>query len=163
MFTYQERDSPKMPHPHKMHLPILPERILEEMNEENYNPKQNQVDPTLLKLPAANLRGTFTKVYKILTEITSQIGWDTLLKYHSSVFVVEKEYRKEKKNSSVVTIRGNSPRQSEDRTSQTGLKNEEFPTANGNISQNGAGAEENGEASVSRKPEISDSKRSQRH
>jgi hypothetical protein len=155
MFTYQERDSPKMPHPFKIHLPILPESILEEMNEENYNPKQDQVNPTRLKLPAANLRGTSTKAYKILTEISSQIGWDMLLKYHSSGFVMEEEYCEEKKNLSVVTIRGTSQRQSEGRMSQTGSKNEEFPTANGNILQNGAGAEENGEASISRKPEIS--------
>jgi hypothetical protein len=60
-----------------------------------------------------------------------------------------------KKNLRAATIRGNSPRQSANRTSQPGSKNEEFQTANGNILQNGAGAEENGEASVSRKPEIS--------
>jgi hypothetical protein len=124
------------------------------MNEENYDLKQDQVDPTLLKLPVANLRGTFAKAYKILTD-SRQIGWVTLLKYRSSVFVIEEEYCEEKTNSSVVTIRGNSSRQNEDCTSQTGSKNEEFPTANGKILQNGTGAETNGEASISRKPEIS--------
>src|SRR5882757_15569 len=106
MFTYQDRDVPKMPPPNKMHLPILQESVLEEMNEEHYDPKQESVDPTLLKLPAASLKGTFAKAYKILTEITNQIGWDTLLKCRSSVFVMEEEYREEKKNSSVATLRG---------------------------------------------------------
>lgn len=118
MFTYQDRDIPKMPPANKMHLPILTESMLEEMNEDHYDPKQDQVDPTLLKLPAASLKGTFAKAYKILTEITSQIGWDTLLKCRSSVFVMEEEYREEKKNASVATLRGNSPRQSEDQAGE---------------------------------------------
>jgi hypothetical protein len=78
-----------------------------------------------------------------------------LLKCHSSVFVMEEEYSEEKKNLSVVTIRGNSPKQSEDLIPQTGSKNEECLTGNRNFLQNGSGAEENGEGSISRKPEIS--------
>jgi hypothetical protein len=114
-----------------MHLPVLQESVLEEMNEEHYDPKQDQVDPMLLKLPAAHLKGTFAKAYKILTEITSQIGWDTLLKCRSSVFVMEEEYREEKKNSSVATLRG-TPRQSEDRPPQNGDdSNGDQPTMNG--------------------------------
>ncbi|RPB13907.1 chaps-domain-containing protein [Morchella conica CCBAS932] len=96
MFTYQDRDIPKMPPPAKMHLPVLPEAVLEEMSDENHDPKQDNVDPTLLKLPAGSLKGTFAKAYKILTEISSQIGWDQLLKCRSSVFVMEEEYRHEK-------------------------------------------------------------------
>lgn len=124
MFTYQDRDLPKMPMPTKMHLPVLPESVLDEMNDEHYDPKQDVIDPTLLKLPAASLKGTFAKAYKILTEITNQIGWDTLLKYRSSVFVMEEEYRQEK-NASTATIRGSdegsnisTPRQSEDGASE---------------------------------------------
>lgn len=113
-----------MPMPTKMHLPVLPESVLDEMNDEHYDPKQDVIDPTLLKLPAASLKGTFAKAYKILTEITNQIGWDTLLKYRSSVFVMEEEYRQEK-NASTATIRGSdegsnisTPRQSEDGASE---------------------------------------------
>jgi hypothetical protein len=113
MFTYQDRDFPKMPSPNKIHLPVLAESMLDEMSDDNYDPKHDQVDPTLLKLPAALLKGTFAKAYKILTEITAQIGWDTLLKCRSSVFVMEEEYREEKKNSSVATLRG-TPRPSEE-------------------------------------------------
>lgn len=120
MFTYQDRDLPKMPPFSKIHLPILQDSVLEEMNEDHYDPKQETVEPTLLKLPAGSLKGTFAKAYGILTEITNQIGWDMLLKYRSSVFVMEEEYRQEK-SSSVAAIRGesdasatNTPRESED-------------------------------------------------
>jgi hypothetical protein len=138
-----------MPSPNKMHLPVLQESVLEEMNEDHYNPKQDQVDPMLLKLPAANLKGTFAKAYKILTEITSQIGWDTLLKCRSSVFVMEEEYREEKKNSSVATLRG-SARQSEDHPSQNGdKKNEAQPVTNGDAKAE----DENTEETLPEKPE----------
>lgn len=100
MFTYQDRDLPKMPVPAKMHLPVLQEAVLEEEGDE-----RDTVDPTLAKLPAAGLKGTFKKAYRILTEITSQIGWDQLLKCRSGVFVMEEEYRHEK-SASVVGVRG---------------------------------------------------------
>ena len=141
MFTYQDRDVPKMPPPGKMHLPILPESVLEEMNDDNFDPKLEAVEPTLLKLPAANLKGTFAKAYQILTEITHQIGWDTLLKCRSSVFVMEEEYREEKKNASVTTLRGNSPRPSEDRASQNGVADAPETPA---IATNGDGDGEGG-------------------
>ncbi|KAG0638358.1 Chs5p-Arf1p-binding proteins-domain-containing protein [Tuber brumale] len=96
MFTYQDRDHPKMPQPTKMHLPVLAESVLDEMSDESHDPKHDKLDAALLKLPAASLKGTFAKAYKLLTEITSQIGWDMLLKYRSNVFVMEEEYRFEK-------------------------------------------------------------------
>ena len=148
MFTYQDRDVPKMPNPAKMHLPILSESVLEEMNEDQYDPKQDTVDPTLLKLPAASLKGTFAKAYKILTEITSQIGWDTLLKCRSSVFVMEEEYREEKKNASVATLRGNSPRQSED-------NEEEDDKDNSSVNGKGKTNEDDSEDGEIAKPENS--------
>jgi len=141
-----------MPPPNKMHLPILQESVLEEMNEEHYDPKQESVDPTLLKLPAASLKGTFAKAYKILTEITNQIGWDTLLKCRSSVFVMEEEYREEKKNSSVATLRGNSPRQSEDRSSRNGADDSDEKSATNGDSEEGGDKPED---SVIEKPENS--------
>ncbi|KAA8892744.1 Chs5p-Arf1p-binding proteins-domain-containing protein [Sphaerosporella brunnea] len=150
MFTFQDRDVPKMPPANKMHLPVLQESVLEEMNEEHYDPKHDQVDPLLLKLPAAHLKGTFAKAYKILTEITSQIGWDTLLKCRSSVFVMEEEYREEKKNSSVATLRG-TPRQSEERPSQNGDNDEDQPATNGS----GKTENEKAEETLPEKPESS--------
>lgn len=105
MFTYQDRDIPKMPPPVRIHLPILPESVLDEMSDDLHDPKQDMVDPTLLKLPAGNLKGTFKRAYRILTEITNQIGWDQLLKCRSGVFVMEEEYRHEK-SASVVGVRG---------------------------------------------------------
>lgn len=69
-----------------------------------------------MKLPAATLKGTFLKAYKLLTEITAKVGWDALLKYRSSVFVMEEEYRNEKseqqekeKTASTTALRGTSP------------------------------------------------------
>ncbi|KAK6333865.1 hypothetical protein TWF730_004048 [Orbilia blumenaviensis] len=105
MFTYQERDFPRMPQPAKMHLPILPESMIDESLDE-YDVKQ---DP----LPAASLKGTFAKAYSLLTEIVAQVGWDTLLKCRSNVFVMEEEYRHEKNastvtNASTTALRGNS-------------------------------------------------------
>ncbi|EPS41663.1 hypothetical protein H072_4432 [Dactylellina haptotyla CBS 200.50] len=105
MFTYQERDFPRMPQPAKMHLPILPESMIDESLDE-YDIKQ---DP----LPAASLKGTFSKAYSLLTEIVAQVGWDTLLKCRSNVFVMEEEYRHEKNastttNASTTALRGNS-------------------------------------------------------
>ena len=64
------------------------------------------------------MKGTFLKAYKLLTEITAKVGWDALLKYRSSVFVMEEEYRNEKtaaeqqekgKTASTTALRGTSP------------------------------------------------------
>ncbi|KAL7269104.1 bud site selection protein [Rhizina undulata] len=141
MFTYQDRDIPKMPPPARMHLPILPESVLEELSEDQHDPKQDVADPTLLKLPAASLKGTFAKAYKILTEITSQIGWDMLLKNRSNVFVMEEEYRHEK-NASTATIRG-SVGKSDGAGSDIGSESEEEKEKT--ETNGGAEAEENGE------------------
>ncbi|KAF8460495.1 Chs5p-Arf1p-binding proteins-domain-containing protein [Kalaharituber pfeilii] len=117
MFTNQDTDRPKMPQPSRMHLPILSEALIDELSDDS-DPKHEMVDPNLLKLPAATLKGTFLKAYKLLTEITAKIGWDALLKYRSSVFVMEEEYRNEKtaaeqlekeKTASTTALRGTSP------------------------------------------------------
>ncbi|KAF3921177.1 hypothetical protein ABW21_db0202366 [Orbilia brochopaga] len=105
MFTYQERDFPRMPQPVKMHLPILQDSVIDESLDE-YDVKP---DP----LPAASLKGTFAKAYSLLTEIVAQVGWDTLLKCRSNVFVMEEEYRHEKNasnatNASTTALRGDS-------------------------------------------------------
>ncbi|KAJ2903322.1 hypothetical protein MKZ38_010073 [Zalerion maritima] len=98
MFTYQDKDAPIMPEPKDVHLPTLPETRLEEIDSEPESRFSEQVDPSLLNLRAASYRGTFKQAYAILTEMTSKIGWDTLLKIRSNVFVMEDEYRSEKGN-----------------------------------------------------------------
>lgn len=55
-----------------------------------------KIDPALLRLPAAMLRGTFAGAYNLLTKLVSKIGWDELLRCRSLVFVMEEEYRAQK-------------------------------------------------------------------
>ena len=101
MFSYQDKDSPRMPEPSRVLLPILPESALDEIDEGQ--PKQgepfDQVHVSLRKLQAATYQGTFLKAYSILTEIAAKIGWDSLLKTRSLVFVMEEEYRTERQTS----------------------------------------------------------------
>ncbi|EEH20240.1 hypothetical protein PABG_02499 [Paracoccidioides brasiliensis Pb03] len=98
MFTYQDKDSPRMPQPSRIILPILPESMLDEIDEGQ--PKQgephDQVHPTLRKLLAAGYQGTFLRAYTMLAKIAASIGWDQLLKIRSEVFVMEEEYRAER-------------------------------------------------------------------
>lgn len=108
MSTSRELDLPKLPPPAKGHFPLPSDGVLEEVwanpgNNSNGADDQNVADPGLLKLPAPTLRSTFAKAYELLTEIVSHIGWDALLKYRSNVFVMEEEYRKERK-----VVRGHS-------------------------------------------------------
>jgi tetratricopeptide (TPR) repeat protein len=97
MFTYQDKDAPRMPEPQKVFLPIMPEALCDEIEDGNLDDME-MVHPTLRKLHAAGFKGTFLKAYIILTEITKKIGWDQLLKIRSQVFVMEEEYRHEKQN-----------------------------------------------------------------
>lgn len=98
MFSYQDKDSPRMPEPSRVLLPILPETALEEIDEGQ--PRQGEaydsVHISLRKLQAATYQGTFLKAYSLLTSIAAAIGWDQLLKTRSQVFVMEEEYRTEK-------------------------------------------------------------------
>ena len=100
MFTYQDKDAPRMPPPSRVLLPVLPESILEEIDEGQ--PKQGEphdfVHPSLRKLHAATYQGTFLKAYNLLTKVAAAIGWDQLLKIRSDVFVMEEEYRVERQN-----------------------------------------------------------------
>lgn len=94
MFTYNDRDLHRMPTPSRTHLPvkqfISDSQILDGENAEE------DTDPSLLRLPAPGLRGTFAKAYALLCRLVSEIGWDELLKTRSSVFVMEEEYRNQK-------------------------------------------------------------------
>lgn len=98
MFTYQDKDTPRMPQPSRIMLPILAESILDEIDEGQ--PKQGDphdyVHPSFRKLHAATYQGTFLKAYNLLTKIAAAIGWDQLLKVRSEVFVMEEEYRVER-------------------------------------------------------------------
>lgn len=138
-----------MPQPAKMHLPVLAESVLDEMSDDSNDTQHTKVDPALLKLPAASLKGTFAKAYKILTEITHQIGWDMLLKYRSSVFVMEEEYRHEK-TASITAVRASSAGRasnsssSHDEDGHNGAEDDEKPAVNGGADeteQHGNGSE----------------------
>lgn len=102
MFSYQDKDSPRMPEPSRVLLPILPESALDEIDEGQ--PKQGEpydaVHASLRKLQAASYQGTFLKAYSLLTEIAASIGWDQLLRTRSQVFVMEEEYRSERQHMS---------------------------------------------------------------
>lgn len=98
MFTYQDKDSPRMPQPSRILLPILPESMLDEIDEGQPKPGDpvDLINPGLKKLHAATYQGTFLKAYSLLTKIAAAIGWDQLLKIRSEVFVMEEEYRSER-------------------------------------------------------------------
>ncbi|KAK5169574.1 bud site selection protein [Saxophila tyrrhenica] len=113
MFTYQDKDAPRLPEPTRVSLPLAPETICDEIDDAGAAPDHEAVHPTLRRLSAANYKGTFYKAYMLLTEITKKIGWDQLLKIRSQVFVMEEEYRNEKqavgtnsRNASTVALRG---------------------------------------------------------
>ncbi|KAF2799949.1 chaps-domain-containing protein [Melanomma pulvis-pyrius CBS 109.77] len=117
MFTYQDKDAPRMPEPQKVFLPVMPEAICDDIEDSNVDDIE-LVHPTLRKLHAAGFKGTFLKAYFILTEITKKIGWDQLLRIRSQVFVMEEEYRHEKqtvshqpqsRNASTTALRSPSP------------------------------------------------------
>ena len=114
MFTYHDLDIHRMPAPAKVHLPLPTDGKLDEVWTVDYGSttgtgasalvsgsgisgEEDLTDPELLKLAAASLRSTFARAYKLLTEIASHIGWDKLLKCRANVFVMEEEYKKEKK------------------------------------------------------------------
>ncbi|KAH8732506.1 Chs5p-Arf1p-binding proteins-domain-containing protein [Phaeosphaeriaceae sp. PMI808] len=115
MFTYQDKDAPRMPEPQKVFLPTMPETMCDEIEDSNLDDME-LVHPTLKKLHAAGFKGTFLKAYVLLTEITKKIGWDQLLKIRSQVFVMEEEYRHEKtgqqphsRSASTTALRSPSP------------------------------------------------------
>ncbi|KAI9678769.1 MAG: hypothetical protein M1817_005826 [Caeruleum heppii] len=95
MFTYQDRDAPRMPEPSRVNLPVLAESLLDDITHDTMGDVE-LVHPTLRKLHAASYKGTFLKAYRLLTQISAKIGWDQLLKIRSQVFVMEEEYRSER-------------------------------------------------------------------
>lgn len=95
MFTYQDKDAPRVPPAKDIHLPIMPETICEEL-ENVVEPDMEAIHPSLRKLVAGTFRGTFERAYALLTDIAKKVGWDQLLKIRSQVFVMEEEYRNER-------------------------------------------------------------------
>nr|OQO26576.1 hypothetical protein B0A51_06767 [Rachicladosporium sp. CCFEE 5018] len=114
MFTYQDKDAPRLPEPSRISLPLAPETLCDEIDDAGATPGDQEVHPTLRRLAAGNYKGTFHKAYMLLTEITKKIGWDQLLKIRSQVFVMEEEYRNERQpvpsgkgqNASTIALRG---------------------------------------------------------
>lgn len=96
MFTYQDKDAPRMPEPARVNLPLLSDTNYNEIDESVNGYDIEAVHPNLRKLTAGNYKGTFLKAYSLLTGITAKIGWDQLLRIRSQVFVMEEEYRSEK-------------------------------------------------------------------
>ncbi|KAJ1982511.1 bud site selection protein [Dimargaris verticillata] len=96
MFTFTDKDYPRMPQPARIHLPVNTD-LNNVMDLTDYDPRT--MDPSesyLLRLPAPGLRGTFAKAYAFLAQLVKKVGWDELLRLRSSVFVMEDEYRQQK-------------------------------------------------------------------
>lgn len=122
MFTYQDKDAPRLPEPSRVSLPLAPETLCDEIDDAGAAPEIDMVHPTLRRLAAGNYKGTFHKAYMLLTQITKKIGWDQLLKTRSQVFVMEEEYRAEKQ-----TAPGDKSRNA----STTALRSPDTPQPNG--------------------------------
>ncbi|KAJ6115566.1 hypothetical protein N7523_005983 [Penicillium sp. IBT 18751x] len=158
MFTYQDKDTPRMPQPTRIMLPILSESILDEIDEGQ--PKQGDphdyVHPSLRKLHAASYQGTFLKAYNLLTKIAGAIGWDQLLKVRSEVFVMEEEYRVERQHVSKpahsleAEMNGDGVEKEEEDEEDTGSVTGPGPAAASGTTTNGAGDEADAENSIER-------------
>lgn len=132
MFTYQDKDAPRMPNPSRILLPLLPESMLDEIDEGQ--PKQGEphdvVHSTLRRLHAGNYQGTFLKAYNILTKVAAAIGWDQLLRIRSEIFVMEEEYRVDRQASS------SGPSDPPTKNAST-VALHETPSADGDVDGNG--------------------------
>ncbi|KAA8646396.1 hypothetical protein EYZ11_005247 [Aspergillus tanneri] len=152
MFTYQDKDTPRMPQPSRIMLPILAESMLDEIDEGQ--PRQGDphdyVHPSLRRLHAATYQGTFLKAYNLLTKIAAAIGWDQLLKIRSEVFVMEEEYRVERQHSVSKPELSNSPVEANGNGEHENVTNgpEGAATPNGENSEQTAHAIERPEQTV---------------
>ncbi|MCJ1269779.1 hypothetical protein MMC22_009672 [Lobaria immixta] len=125
MFTYQDKDAPRMPEPARVILPVMPESMLDELDDSQQQYDVDLVHHSLRKLHAAGYKGTFLKAYSLLTEVTAKIGWDQLLRVRSQVFVMEEEYRSEKQ------IGSNQQPHANHNASTTALRGTPSPRVNG--------------------------------
>ncbi|QDS75782.1 hypothetical protein FKW77_008889 [Venturia effusa] len=141
MFTYQDKDAPRMPEPLRVFLPTMAETLCDEIDDGGGSTEGELVHPTLRKLHAAGFKGTFSKAYRLLTEITKKIGWDQLLRIRSQVFVMEEEYRHEKqapaahsRNPSTTALKSPSPQPST-ATNGNGEVEVDEPSVDGSIDE----------------------------
>jgi len=125
MFTYQDKDAPRLPEPARISLPLAPETMCDEIDDAGAVGETELVHPTLRRLGAANYKGTFHKAYMLLTEISKRVGWDQLLKIRSQVFVMEEEYRTERQGS-IVNVGTNTRN-----ASTTAIRGADSPQPNG--------------------------------
>ncbi|KAL4897260.1 Chs5p-Arf1p-binding proteins-domain-containing protein [Aspergillus ambiguus] len=151
MFTYQDKDTPRMPQPTRIMLPILAESMLDEIDEGQ--PRQGDphdyVHPSLRRLHAAAYQGTFLKAYNLLTKIAASIGWDQLLKIRSEVFVMEEEYRVERQHSTSRAGDSNaSVNVNGEGEQENGTNSEDETTTNGNKSEQAGDSIERPEQTV---------------
>ncbi|MCJ1402555.1 hypothetical protein MMC11_005775 [Xylographa trunciseda] len=131
MFTYTDKDAPRMPEPARVILPVLSNTALDEIDESVQGYDTEMVHPNLRKLSAAGYKGTFLKAYSLLTDITSKIGWDQLLRIRSQVFVMEEEYRSEKSQPGTGRTTGRMTSQMTGRNSSTTALRVPSPETNG--------------------------------
>lgn len=159
MFTYQDKDTPRMPQPSRIMLPILGESMLEEIDEGQ--PRQGDphdyVHPSLRKLHAAGYQGTFLKAYNLLTKIAASIGWDQLLKIRSEVFVMEEEYRVERQQ-------GTKPEESSANASSVAVNQDNSaPETNGTGTGSESGPNSEDDSSAEAAPKVNgDSKQAKK-
>lgn len=161
MFTYQDKDTPRMPQPSRIMLPILSESMLDEIDEGQ--PKQGDphdyIHPSLRKLHAAGHQGTFLKAYNLLTKIAAAIGWDQLLRVRSEVFVMEEEYRVERQHvpkpaqSLDAEINGNNINEEGEDKEDTGSVSSPALAASSNEAATNGDADETEPASSIERPE----------
>lgn len=136
MFTYQDKDAPRMPEPARVLLPVMLESMLDELDDSQQPYDVDLVHPSLRKLHAAGYKGTFLKAYSLLTEVTAKIGWDQLLRVRSQVFVMEEEYRSEKQTG------GSQQPPKNDNASTVALRGTPSPRVNGQIGEKHVNGEE---------------------
>lgn len=95
------------PKPDEMHLPLPVDVTLEDvstLNSVDVAIEHNKVDPSLINLPAANLKSTFADAYELLSEIVSRTGWESLLEYRTKVFVMDGESKDDESKHDSVKI-----------------------------------------------------------
>ncbi|KAG7907575.1 hypothetical protein KL906_003656 [Ogataea polymorpha] len=99
------------PQPEDLHLPLPMDVTLPNvtnLSSLDIAAEHQKVDHNLLNLAAANLKSTFAKAYKLLTDIVLETGWESLLKYRTKVFVMEDEFKKENAQLSLDSSSGSS-------------------------------------------------------
>lgn len=93
---YLKSEDLNLPQPNDVKIPEV-----DSLNSQIVQTEHKDADQTLLNLQASNLKSTFAKAYKILTDIVQRIGWERLLESRAQIFVMEEEYRTSKSTTTV--------------------------------------------------------------